>query len=82
MKNRTKKIIIILLVIGTILMITLLACCVVKKERWTWDEHGPGKDEWYEPGIPDDETPGFEMLLLVMAIIGCVLIKIKRNEKS
>jgi len=78
MKNRTKKIIIIFLVIGMILMITMLAGCVVKKERWTWDKHGPGKDEWYEPGIPD-ETPGFEMLLLVMAIIGCVLIKIKRN---
>lgn len=77
MKNRTKKIIIILLVIGIILMTTLLAGCVVKKERWTWDKHGPGKDEWYEPGIPDNETPGFEMLLLVMTIIGYVLIKKK-----
>jgi hypothetical protein len=76
MKRKTK--IIIILVMGILIATVLIMGCV-KKERWTWDEHGPGKDEWYEPGIPDD-TPGFESVLVVLAAVITVAVnKIWRN---
>lgn len=70
MKKRSK--LIILVILGIVLATVLMSGCI-KKERWTWDEHGPGKDEWYEPGVPGD-TPGFEHGFVVLAVVIVVAV--------
>jgi len=79
-KNMKKKnkFLIILMIIGIILIISVLMGCT-KKERYTIDEHGVGKDEWYEPGVPDD-TPGFELISILLALVAIVLFRKRRQR--
>ena len=77
--QKKNKILIMLVMIGIVLAVSILAGCT-KKERYTIDEDGIGKDEWYEPDIQDD-TPGFELPLMIIAIISILILRRKWNKK-
>ena len=47
MNKRNKMLILILAIIGMMLVVTALSGCT-KKERYTLDEDGVGKDEWWD----------------------------------
>jgi len=49
MKRKRIGILVILLIILLLIAIFLSSGCIKKKERYTWDEDGLGKDEWWEP---------------------------------
>lgn len=81
MNKRNKMLIILLMIIGIVLTVITLTGCT-KKERYTWDEDGMGKDEWYEPDIPED-TPGFELPFTIIAIISLLIVyRRKRNRTT
>ena len=77
--KKKKIIIMMLVVIGIILTVIAMSGCV-QKERYNWDEDGPGKDTYYEPVISDG-TPGFELPLLLISFVGLYIWKKKRYEK-
>lgn len=59
-----------------IIVLLIISGCIEKKERWTIDNRGIGKDTYYEPS---NDTPGFELPLLLIAFIG-VSLMIRRRK--
>lgn len=73
--KKSRKIILIIAIVVAVAVI--VSGCVEKKERWTMDERGIGKDTYYEPS---DDIPGFELPLLLFAIIA-IVYKVKNKQE-